>query len=75
MVGEALAAGVPVQLYEPSGGHPKIAGFIEKLVLAGHVRRWAGQLERWDNPPLDATSFIAEEIMRRYSAFRASPTR
>ena len=73
MVGEALAAGVPVQLYEPSGGHPKIAGFIEKLVQRGHVRRWAGQLERWDNPPLDATSLIAGEIVRRYSAFRASP--
>ena len=73
MVGEALVAGVPVQVYEPSGGHPKIAGFIEKLVQAGHVRRWAGALERWDNPPLDATSVIAGEIVRRYSAFRASP--
>ena len=72
MVGEALVAGVPVQVYEPSGGHPKIAGFIEKLVQAGHVRRWAGQLERWDNPPLDATSLIASEIARRYSAFRAA---
>ena len=73
MVGEALVAGVPVQVYEPSGGHPKIAGFIEKLVQAGHVRRWAGGLERWDNPPLDATSLIAGEIARRYGAFRASP--
>ena len=73
MVGEALAAGVPVQVYEPSGGHPKIAGFIEKLVQAGHVRRWAGGLERWDNPPLDATSLISEQIARRYAAFRASP--
>jgi mitochondrial fission protein ELM1 len=76
MVGEALAAGVPVQVYEPSGGHPKIAGFVEKLAQAGHVRRWAGQLERWDNPPLDATSRIAGEIARRYGAFRAaSPNR
>lgn len=73
MVGEALVAGVPVQVYEPSGGHPKITGFIEKLVQEGHVRRWAGGLERWDNPPLDATSFIAGEITRRYGAFRASP--
>jgi len=75
MVGEALVAGVPVQVYEPSGGHPKIAGFIEKLAQAGHVRRWAGGLERWDNPPLDATSVIAGEVVRRYSAFRASPQR
>ncbi len=73
MMGEALVAGVPVQVYEPSGGHPKIAGFVEKLVRAGHVRRWAGGLERWDNPPLDATSLIAEEITRRYNALRASP--
>jgi hypothetical protein len=73
MVGEALAAGVPVQVYEPSGGHPKITGFINKLIAAGHVRRWAGALERWDNPPVDATALIAEDIMRRYAAFRASP--
>jgi hypothetical protein len=39
------------------------------------VRRWAGGLERWDNPPLDATSLIAGEIARRYSALRASPAR
>ena len=75
MVGEALAGGVPVQVYEPSGGHPKITGFIDKLVAAGHVRRWAGALEGWDNPPLDATSLIASEIARRYNAFRASPMR
>jgi hypothetical protein len=62
-----------VQVYEPSGGHPKIAGFVEKLVQAGHVRRWAGHLERWDNPPLDATAVIAGEITRRYNALRASP--
>ncbi len=73
MVGEALAGGVPVQVYDPSGGHPKITGFINKLVVAGHVRRWAGALERWDNPPLDATSLIASEIARRYTAFRGSP--
>ena len=73
MVGEALASGVPVQVYEPSGGHRKITGFIDKLVAAGHVRRWAGGLERWDNPPVDATSVIAGEIARRYNAFRASP--
>ena len=73
MVGEALAAGVPVQVYEPSGGHPKITGFIDKLVAAGHVRRWSGGLERWDNPPVDATTQIASEIVRRYRAFRASP--
>ena len=75
MVGEALAAGVPVQVYEPSGGRPKISRFIDNLVAAGHVRRWAGALERWDNQPLDATTLIAEEIARRYKAFRASPQR
>ena len=70
MVGEALAAGVPVHVYEPSGGHPKIAGFIEKLVQVGHVRRWAGKLESWPNPPLDATALISSEIARRYGEFR-----
>ncbi len=75
MVSEALVAGVPVQVYDPSGGHPKITEFVDKLVAAGHVRRWAGSIERWDNEAVDPTHEIASELARRYTAFRALPLR
>jgi mitochondrial fission protein ELM1 len=70
MVGEAVATGVPVHVYEPSGGHPKMTGFLDRLVEAGAVRRWRGRLEQFDYPPIDATPVIAREVARRFLAFR-----
>lgn len=66
MCGEACATGVPVHIYEPSGGSPKFTRFIDGLVAHGAARRWAGQLESWSYPPLDATGDIAAEVARRY---------
>ena len=48
MVGEAVATGAPVHVYEPTGGHPKITAYIDSLVALGAVRRWRGQLEDLD---------------------------
>ena len=45
MVGEALAAGRPVHVYEPRGGHRKITAYIDALVSQGLARRWQGRLE------------------------------
>jgi mitochondrial fission protein ELM1 len=73
MVGEAVATGVPIHIYEPSGGHPKLSGFLDRLVGEGAVRRWSGQLEAFCYEPIDATPLIAREISRRYLAFRAQP--
>ena len=70
MVGEALATGAPVHVYEPTGGHAKVLGFVDKLVKEGYVRRWSGNIESWTYDPLDATTLIATEIARRYRAFR-----
>lgn len=72
MMGEAIVTGVPVHVYEPSGGHPKIAAFLNRLVDSGWVRRWSGDLENWSYPPVDATGIIAAEIARRYAAFRGT---
>ncbi len=71
MVGEATATGVPVHVYEPSGGHPKVTRYLDRLVEVGAVRRWQGRLEQWSYTPLDSAPVIAEVIARRYAAFRA----
>jgi mitochondrial fission protein ELM1 len=70
MVGEAVATGAPVHIYEPTGGNPKIGGFIDKLVAQGAARRWRGALEHWTYQPVDATAAIAREIAARYGLFR-----
>jgi mitochondrial fission protein ELM1 len=69
MVGEAVATGVPVHIYEPSGGHPKMSHFLDRLVGVGAIRRWGGRLETFGYEPIDATPVIAREISRRYLAF------
>ena len=35
MVGEAVATGKPVQVFEPSGGHKKITSFLNRLKNQG----------------------------------------
>ena len=71
MMGEAIVTGMPVHIYEPSGGHPKISAFLAKLVEAGWVRRWQGKVESWTYEPVDATGIIASEVARRYTAFKS----
>jgi mitochondrial fission protein ELM1 len=70
MIGESCATGVPVHVFEPSGGHRKITGFVDHLVAAGVVRRWSGRLEHWTYQPIDSTHDVAQEVARRYAAFR-----
>ncbi len=70
MMGEAAASGAPLHVYEPTGGHPKLRRLLQRLIEHGAARRWAGRLERWEYPPLDATLSIADEVRRRYLAFR-----
>jgi uncharacterized protein len=72
MVGEAAATGAPVHVYEPSGGHPKIRAYLDRLQSLGAIRRWRGQIEEWRYAPINATPDIAAEIARRYRAFRTS---
>jgi uncharacterized protein len=70
IVGEAVATGVPVHVYEPSGGHRKITAYIDRLTELGGVRRWNGRLESWHYDPIDSTPLIAREIARRYLCSR-----
>jgi mitochondrial fission protein ELM1 len=70
MVGEAVATGKPVHVYEPAGGHRKIDDYLDRLAALGAVRRWPGDLEDWSYAPINATPKIAEEIARRFRAFK-----
>jgi mitochondrial fission protein ELM1 len=70
MIGEAIATGAPVHVYEPSGGHDKIRTYIEALITRGAVRRWSGQAQTWNYEPIDSTPVIAREIARRYRQAR-----
>ena len=71
MVGEAVATGAPVHVYEPSGGSAKLTAHLEGLIAAGAARRWRGAIESWRPAPIDSTPAIAAEIVRRYAVFRA----
>ena len=66
MLGEAVATGAPVHVYEPGGGHRKINAYIDRLTTLGAVRRWNGRLESWRYDPIDSTPVIAREIAKRY---------
>ncbi len=70
MVGEAAATGAPVHVYEPSGGHPKVTRYLDRLTEVGAVRRWSGRLEDWRYAPIDSAPVTALEIAGRYRAFR-----
>ncbi len=59
MVGEAAATGVPILVFEPSGGHPKIRAFLDGLARHGAVRPFTGRLEAFRYEPLDSTPEIA----------------
>ncbi len=71
MVGEAVATDVPVMIYEPTGGNPRLSRFIRALVASGRVRKWGGRLESWACTAHDDTGAIADEVARRYALFRA----
>jgi mitochondrial fission protein ELM1 len=63
MIGEAAATGVPVLVFEPSGGHAKISRFLDGLTHRGIVKPFVGALESFRYDPLDTTPVIAGAIM------------
>ncbi|WPE20838.1 hypothetical protein ShzoTeo12_20320 [Shinella zoogloeoides] len=73
MVGEAVAIGVPVQIFYPSGGHPKIDRFIAALSRKLPVGRFPDMPVIGNHPPLNATKELARQIKTRWQAFKAPP--
>lgn len=72
MIGEAVTTGSPVLVFQPSGGHGKIATFLEGLKAHGAVHHFAGRLEGDPYQPLDATDEIASAIRYGWEAHRYS---
>ena len=62
MVGEAVATGAPVHVFEPSGGHARIRAFLDGLSAYGAVRPFAGRVEAFSYVPLDSTVDIARAV-------------
>jgi uncharacterized protein len=66
MVGEACAAGVPVHVFEPGGGHPKLTRTLDALRRKGLVQPQDAPLTFIRQTPLDSTPHIAAEILKAY---------
>ncbi|WP_188913349.1 mitochondrial fission ELM1 family protein [Salinarimonas ramus] len=70
MLGEAAAAGVPVLVFTPTGGHPKLDTLVRGLEERGVARPFRGRLEGEPFEPLDETPAIAAALGRAYHAHR-----
>ena len=62
MIGEAAATGAPILVFEPTGGHPKLRVFLDRLAAQGIVHPFEGRLEGQAYPPLNSTFQIATAI-------------
>ena len=72
MLGEAAATGVPLLVFEPSGGHRKLSLYLDKLTAYGATRPFTGQIEGERYPPLDSTPFIADQIRDALARHRSA---
>lgn len=70
MIGEATATGVPILVFEPHGGHGKLAKFLEALKREGAVRHFEGRLDGTRYEPVDSTQAIADAVRERWLMHR-----
>lgn len=76
MVGEAAALGVPVQIFQPSGGHAKIDRFIEALSQEAALGRFPEAPATGKRPPVNSTPALADKVLTRWQGFlRSRPAR
>ena len=71
MVGEALAAGRPVHVFMPSGGHHRLDLFLTGLRQIGAIHPFPGPLKTTTCEPLDSTPQIAAAIRDRLASRKA----
>jgi mitochondrial fission protein ELM1 len=62
MIGEAAATGVPILVFEPTGGHRKLEVFLDSLKAKGIVHPFEGRLVGQTYQPLNATFEIAGAV-------------
>ncbi|PZN99841.1 MAG: nucleoside-diphosphate sugar epimerase, partial [Hyphomicrobiales bacterium] len=70
MIGEATATGVPILVFEPHGGHGKLAKFLEALKREGMVHHFEGRMEGERYQPVDSTQAIADAVRRHWLMHR-----
>ncbi|WP_439497626.1 mitochondrial fission ELM1 family protein [Bosea sp. (in: a-proteobacteria)] len=71
MIGEAAATGAPILVFEPHGGHGKLAKFLEALKRQGAVHHFEGRLDGARYVPIDSTGVIAEAVRQGWLRHRA----
>ncbi|MCX8996545.1 mitochondrial fission ELM1 family protein [Rhizobiaceae bacterium BDR2-2] len=64
MLGEAASTGRPLQVFHPSGGHPKIDRLVTALSQIAHVGRFPEAPASGTYPPVNSTREIADAILR-----------
>ncbi len=72
MIGEAAATGAPILIFEPQGGHGKLARFLDGLKRQGVVHHFEGRLEGARYEPIDSTGLIAEAVRSGWLRHRAA---
>jgi hypothetical protein len=72
MISEAVATGLPVLVFEPSGGGGRLERFLCELKLMGAIKSFGGKLERYDYVKLDSTPVIAQAVADGFAAHRAA---
>jgi mitochondrial fission protein ELM1 len=63
MIGEAAATGKPIQVFHPSGGHPKTRRFLAALGRIATIAEFPARLDLPAYPPVDSTPAIAARIL------------
>jgi len=66
MVSECLVAGVPVRVFRPSGLHPKLNSFLDKLFQLNQIHDLSFDKVVTSQIPIDSTPLIAAEIVKMF---------
>ena len=63
MIGEAATTGRPIQIFHPTGGHPKIEAFIALLGKEARVGRFPDAPASGTYPPINSTANAADAVL------------
>lgn len=67
MIGEAASTGRPIQIFRPSGGHPKIEAFIGLLGKEARIGRFPEAPASGSYPPINSTADVASAILATWN--------
>lgn len=63
MIGEAAGTGRPVQIFHPTGGHPKIDRFLTELSREANLGRFPDSPASGSYSPVNSTLAIASKVL------------